>query len=111
MIDLVTLERAKEHLRVTGSESDDDILGKISQASDFVLNYLKIADLVADSSPPTSPAVTDIWPPYGIVPGEVEAATLLVLGELYEKREAADADVLSQAVRDLLHRRRDPALA
>lgn len=47
------------------------------------------------------------------VPSVVEAATLIVAGALYENRDGAGnaAEPLSQTVKDLLHRYRDPAMA
>lgn len=44
------------------------------------------------------------------VPGEVAAATLLVIGALFEDREG-EKDPISTAVRSLLAMRRDPAMA
>jgi len=38
---LVTLAQAKAHLRVTTSDSDDDILLKLDQATGIILDYLK----------------------------------------------------------------------
>ncbi len=87
-----------------------DLDRKRNQASGIVLDYIK-ADL--DS-------VLFNWvdalgePREDKVPPEIVAATLLVVGALYENR---DGDVwrspqpLSQSVMDLLWRHRKPALA
>lgn len=99
MAALVSLHRAKEHLRVTTTDSDADIHLKVEQASAIVLEYLKSrADAGWDDT---------------TAPGPVQAATLLVIGHLYEHRgDDMDRDgALWQAVERLLMRSRDPALA
>jgi len=102
MIAIISLLEAKQHLRKTSTHGDDDIELKILAASAILLNYIKI-DI--DASPLSVP-----WgeeePPW-----DIKAATMLILGELNMNREAKDADVLSSAVRALLHRWRDPAIA
>jgi len=91
---LITLAEAKTHLRVLGDELDADITLKGIAASDIVLDYLK------------RPA--DEWTAE-TAPFKVKAATLLVLGGLFENREGGEP--INDAVRSLLHRLRDPALA
>lgn len=97
---LVTFDQAKAHLAVDHNEDDTLIQVFVDAASDIVLDYLKktVEDL------PGSPSE---------VPPTIEAATLLVIGALYENRDGAEnaPQPLSQAVKDLLHRYRDPALA
>ena len=103
MIDLVTLEEAKAHLRETGSNADFDIEQKIFTASHILFDYLKI-------DPDESPLSV----PWGIgedTPGVIKAAVLLMVGELRRNPEAGAANVLSQSVKDLVHRYRDPAMA
>lgn len=109
-MNLVTLSRAKQHLHVDHSFDDQDIEAKRKQASGIVLDYIKI----------DTAATTFNWvdssgePDEAHVPPNVVAATLLVLGALYENR---DGDIwrspqhLSQSVVDLLARFRDPAMA
>lgn len=99
---LVTFERAKRHLNVDHDNDDTLIQSLIIQGSAIVLDYCKKPD--------------DTWDVLGSpsgVPAVVEAATLLVIGALYENREgnADGPQPLSQAVKDLLHRQRDPAYA
>lgn len=105
-IALVSLDQAKDHLRVTHDNDDEDIFSKVEQASAIVLDYLKLSvtptdwgNLSGDSPPGTG------------VPHLIQAATLLILGELFKGRESSTVDVLSNAVKSLLHRYRDPALA
>ncbi|ACL57572.1 head-tail connector protein [Methylobacterium nodulans] len=92
---LVTLEAAKLHLRIDGTDEDALVQDKIEAATDLVLDYLKT-------------------PEHGwtaeTVPARVKAAILLALGVLYENREG-QVDPLTDAVRSLLHRLRDPAIA
>jgi hypothetical protein len=90
---LITLHQAKAQARVEHDEHDSDMLLKASSASAIVLNYLKYPDLDwTDRS----------------VPDDVRAAVLLVFQHLYER---AEGDPLSEGVKSLLHRHRDPTLA
>lgn len=102
MIAIISLEEAKQHLRVTSTHADDDIELKILAASAILLNYIKID---FEDSP--------LSVPWGVAdpPWDIKASTMLILGELNMNREAKDADVLSPAVKALLHRYRDPAIA
>lgn len=96
---LVDLETAKAHLRMDSDAEDADIQFKLEQASAIVVDYLKLPEgkwQVGESSASVAP-----WP--------VQAAVMLVLGALFKDREGGDP--LSQAVKDLIHRYRDPALA
>jgi hypothetical protein len=94
---LITLEAGKNHLQMDHDADDFDIEAKIFEASAIVLDYLKLAD---------APAA---WAE--LVPEHIQAATKLVLGSLYKNRESEIAEPLSAAVKSLLHRSRDPALA
>lgn len=103
MIDLIDLEEAKDHLRVTGTRFDADIQNKILQASAIIFNYLKVN---VNDSPLSVP-----WT--GAIPWDIKAACCLVVGILNRYRDdgEAEADPLSPAVRSLLHRYRTPAMA
>lgn len=101
MVDLVTLEVAKAHLRVDDDSEDTFVALKITDASDIVIDYLKRPDHDWDDE---------------TVPGPVRAAVLLVLGTLWADREgsgdgASERDPISPAVVSLLVRMRAPALA
>lgn len=102
---LITLFQLKNHLRIVDEVEDADLQGKLEMASAVILDYLKLNGL-----PDAWQGETDDSPGTG-VPPLVQAAALLVAGELYKNREASAADVLSQGVKDLLRRQRDPALA
>lgn len=102
---LLTLQDAKDHLQVDHDSSDADIQNKLDQAESIIIDFLKLTDLPAEWQEGTGDS-----PGGSTVPHVVRSSVLLVLGELYENREAAAADVLSPAVKDLLRRLRDPAL-
>lgn len=74
---LVTLEQAKDHLRVDFDDIDNDILFKIKQASALCLTYLK---LPLDSYQDSSGGPQD-------VPFYLSAATLIWLGLLFKFRD------------------------
>jgi hypothetical protein len=93
MASLVTLIEAKAHLRVLASDQDTDITAKALAASDIVIDYIKRPDhewTDADAPP------------------LIKAAILLVLGNLFFEREGA---MITDGVKSILHRYRDPALA
>lgn len=104
MIALVTLIQAKTHLNILNSDHDADITFKIAQASEIVTDYIKVKVVPDEWTIGTSPQTYD-------VPALIQAAVLLVVGELYFSREASIANVLSPAVMSLLERYRDPAIA
>ncbi len=123
---LVTLNLAKQHLHIISDDLDLDIDSKLRLASAIVANHCKLttipnewfvdpdsesdfedSDLImfsdTESSPPGSASV--------LVPGNVQAAILIVLGDLFENRESSAGNVLSQTVIDLLTPFRDPTMA
>lgn len=95
---LITLDQAKRHLQIVNDEQNEEIEEKVNEASAIVLDYLKVSEDAYE---------------IGEVPYLVQSATKLVIGALLENREgnASGPEPLSQAVKDLLHRYRDPALA
>lgn len=99
---LVTIEAVKLHLRITDEAEDALLEAYMAAASELVQSYLRVpadywdVDEFVDSQ-------------RGEPPRAVQVATLLVVGALYEDREGGDP--MSQAVKDILHQYRDPALA
>lgn len=110
---LVTIEEANRHLRLdlgldaesgSGAEDDDggiraDLVLKMEQATEIVLDYLKTEGSGWDEE---------------TVPRPIHAAVLLVLSALWEDREGTgDGDYIAPngTVARLLHRFRDPAIA
>ena len=88
---MITLDEAKNHLRVDYADENADISLKLKLACAIVQDYTGI-DVTYESND-----ITD-------------AAVLLVLGELYKNREA-DADPLSPSVKAILERLRVPTFA
>jgi hypothetical protein len=113
---LVSLAKAKLHLRVDHDDDDSDIELKLMAASGAVVNYLKSGATFLDSS---GEVETDSsGDPVG-VPYQVQAATLLLLGDFYKNRESITEDAvdgqfgygyLPKYVTALLYPLRDPAL-
>lgn len=91
---MISLDDAKRHLRVDHTDEDTDIALKLRLAVGIVNDYIGNDDA---SWAAASHLVVD-------------AATLLVLGELYANREAG-SDPLSPTVRVILERTRKPAYA
>lgn len=112
MVALLTLDVAKQHLRVDHTDDDVDITRKIDQASAIVLDYIKKTVGTVD---PDDPSIVD-WTP-DTVPAAVQAAVELMLSKLYDDRAAGVTDnevamgYLPKTVTSILHRYRDPALA
>jgi hypothetical protein len=110
MEDLVTLEQAKKHLRLSGSHEDDDLRMKLTQAQDIIIDYL-------DESRSTEwAAEMDAWTEE-TVPERVRGAILLQCAELVRfrgddvdepKRERGS---LSPAIVAYLNRTRMPVIA
>ena len=100
---LVTLVQAKAHLRITLPALDPgdlDIQLKLDQAEAIILRYLK-----TQADP--------LWVSPATAPGNVTAAILLLLADLFEHR--GDDQTLDEktwtAIERLLVGIRDPALA
>ncbi|MFV3026541.1 head-tail connector protein [Klebsiella aerogenes] len=88
MIELVTLEQAKEHLRIDEDAADDDIKLKIQSGSAALLSYIQGSrELVVNSS--------------GVlIEGEplkrVQGALLILLGYLDRNRGGEEEEKLKQ---------------
>lgn len=109
---LVSLTRALMHLRLIesadviddGSQNDlpeiDEVLAKIEDATAIVLRHVK------------DPDNTAYWDEDS-TPGDVQAATLLVLSDLWEHRAGSGSGdvVISETFVNLLRAHRDPTLA
>ena len=81
---LVSLEEAKDHLRVDNDDGDSDISLKIEAASQAVLNYIAPDQLFYNTG-----GIPD-YDTGGVaidIPGPIKAAVLLILGELYKNRD------------------------
>lgn len=92
---LVTTPEAKLRLRIDADDEDTAIASMLGEASDIVIDYIKR---------PAHGWTTDT------LPGPIKSAILLVFGGLYEGR-GPDAELLTDTVKALVHRFRDPAIA
>lgn len=102
MADLITLDIAKQHLRVDTDDEDNDISLKIKQASAVIVSYCA-------SNPDAQTWDADT------VPFDAQIACLLLVAQFSSVREAGDftsdaANYLPTSVMALLSRLRDPAL-
>lgn len=89
---LVTLDEVRGRLRVDGVADQTDIESMMLEATDIIIGYLKMQ--------------TVTWTP-ATVPPRIRTAILLAIQALYD----GEPTPLNQAVIDVLHRDRDPALA
>ena len=113
---LVTVEQAKERLRVTHDTEDADLTNMIEGASAAVLNYLGIDGsafyVPTNSESEVSSSESD---PQLVVPAEVQTATLILVGMLYRDRDGVEAKdwehgYLPKPVTAFLYPLRDPAM-
>lgn len=109
-MNLVTLRQVKRHVSQDTDADDKMLEEKRFQASAIILDYLKI-----DTGDTAFDWLDAFGEPTSKIPAVVIAATLLVVGALYENRDgtagAAGPQALSQTVVDLLARSRTLALA
>lgn len=112
---LVTLHQAKQHLRITSSDEDEDLERKLDHATAIVLDY------ISRSSDADWTATIAAWDEI-TVPMVVQAAILRMCANLYQFRgDDSDKDrewwlserdgYLAPDVTSLLRRYRDPVLA
>jgi len=93
MASLISLADAKTDLRVTSTDDDNDVTLKMNMATEIVVDYIKRPDHGWDVD--TSPYL-------------IKAAIILVLRNLFDEE---NSDPLTDGVKAILHRFRDPALA
>lgn len=107
---LVTVQQVKWHLGAQDEFENPELEFMILNASGIILDYLKIYDPDV-TSPRSHNDFWDLWKDPDQVPFPVKAATLLAISELREKREAGNTNIISPAIKSLLARWRDPAIA
>lgn len=93
MISLISMEEAKSHLRLDDGDDEFDVATKSFTATAIIIDYIKKPDHGWTAE--TAPYV-------------VKAAILLMLGQLFLDRENA---TITDPIKNLLHRSRDPAFA
>lgn len=99
MTALITFEQAASQLKLDDSaEQDEEVYREMDDATGIIIDYLK--------KPDHGWTVTT-------VPSSVRQAILLVLTDVHEHRAPSDSQDLyiTKAVKNLLYRQRDPALA
>ena len=124
---MITLQDARRHLRIDGDQDDSEIEQKTVEAVALVFSYigesvdsLPFALRGLDDRP--TPTMTDEelaadyaaayaaeqanWPARSL-----DAAILLVLGELWRNRESGSADPLSPSVKRILDLFKRPVYA
>lgn len=94
---ILDIESVKQELRVDTDDDDERILRTMDQAVAVVLDFLKVASDTYENVD----GVNDF-------PDIVYAAIVGVIGSMYDYPQD---DPLTPAVRSMLHRMRDPALA
>lgn len=106
-MNFVTLDQAKRHLHIhpTNTDHDVDILEKVLAASAIVFGHMNPQTIKSGWT------VANTSPPVYNVPWKVKAATLLVLSDLYNNREASISDVMTKTVQNILGEYRDPPMA
>lgn len=105
---LVSMDEARNHLRIDSIDEDPDLILKIHAASGAVLGYLKSAADKYKGEDGEFDADR--------IPFEVKASVLLMLGYLSKDRDNDDGreyeqGFLPRPVTALLYPLRDPALA
>lgn len=125
---LISFDLAKRHVHIIDrNDLDTDIETKIRLASAIVANHCKLTsipngwivssseidrdsqDLILfDDDVIASPPLDQS---YIRVPGNLQAAVLLVFGDLFENRESSTSGLLSDTVINLLAPFRDPTMA
>lgn len=85
---LVTLQQAKDHLRVDTTDGDNDILGKVKAASAAIIRYLKAPVFWSGSS---GEIETDSAGVAIDVPDDVQIATLMLIGYFDRQRDEDEA--------------------
>lgn len=84
---LVTLDQAKQHLRVIGDDEDSDIALKLSAATGMAVAFLDRAVYPTQADLDAAIAAGDPGPCPLVANDMVRAGILLLLGDLYANRE------------------------
>lgn len=82
MVKLVSLEQAKNHLRVDTSDDDSGIILSIEASSKFVIDYIVDHSFLDSSGEPEYDSAGD---PLG-VPTPIQQAVLILIGCFYSDR-------------------------
>jgi 8-oxo-dGTP pyrophosphatase MutT (NUDIX family) len=97
----MTINDARRHLRIDGTQDDMEILQRLVMAQFMVLAYI--------STPPADDPEAIQRRYYE--EAAIDAAVLLIVGELWMNRESSTAVPLSDSVKALLQMFREPTYA
>ena len=75
MVEVVTLQQAKDHLRIVHSADDSLVQLYMDAAAESIENFLN-RDIPGSAAPVPE------------IPAPIKAAALLIIGDLYENRES-----------------------
>lgn len=107
---MICLDDARAHLRIDGYEDDAEIRLKIDIVDALMASY--IGHLRGDNpDQELSPELLDAEARRFRHESALDAARLLVLGELWTNRESSTSDPLSPTVKNLLQIFREPGYA
>lgn len=84
---LVTLDQAKDHLRVDGPDGDADIQLKLNAAALMAVTYLDRAVYATQAEMDAAAAALDPGIDPLVADDMVRAGILIILGDLYANRE------------------------
>lgn len=115
---LVRLQIAIDHLNEDTANASK-VMAKLEQASGMVMTRMGYSDIPDgqyddSASPPIlNPAYYDttVSPPSLEVSDDIQSATLLLLGELWENREGSISQAISESVESILELHYDPPFA
>lgn len=111
----ITLQQAKDHLRITDNLRDQAIRDAILEASALIKNYLGDASVYvierdSDGDPIRDSNYEPITTGSNNVRYAVQAATKLLVGVLYDGHNLPDDNYLPAPVRALLYPLRSPVV-
>ncbi len=108
---MIQLTDARRHLRIDGTQDDAEIQQKLAVANEMVLayvghvrgDYLDLDELPVDVTLADARRLRH--------ESALDAARLLILGDLWQNRESSSGSPLSPAVVNLLNLFREPGYA
>lgn len=107
---MIQLADARRHLRIDGVQDDTEIEQKLAVANELVLAYVgHLRSDYADAELPADLILADDR--RFRHEAALDAARLLVLGDLWQNRESSHGNPLSPAVVNLLNLFREPGYA
>lgn len=107
---MITVDDARRHLRIDGTQDDAEIQKKMTLADAMILGYVgHLRGDYADLTPTDDITLADAR--RFRHEEALDAARLLAIGELWQNRESGSSDPLSPGVKNLLNLFREPGYA